>query len=241
MITNLMLQSVLNPLDKTEQQTFLKQSLHNNGLEYYVYIQNLPFPFNDTESRFLCASNLPHSCLKNLQDGIVLKNNPLSHINTDSSALCKTFSWDKNNLSNHPDLIRLFQDFPRLYGLDLPYQNMSGSRKSSLVLLRTSHPVSMHEIEQQLFQLKQLVFSARYLIRQHLVNHYLNTTYPVLSPRQMEISRCIATGMTNKDIADCLHIKSNTVKYHITQILNKTKSSRRTSGAFKALLPDLLK
>ncbi|GEM_PF-3454104 len=240
MITDQTLQSIFNPLNKIEQQGFLKQSLQESGFEYYIYIQNLPFPFNNTQSQFLCTSNLPHSSLKNLQDGIVLTNNPLEHLLSSSTAQYKTFTWNSNNLSNHPDIIKLFKDYLRLYGLNFPCQNISGRKKSALTLLRTSQPVSMHEIQQHQFRLKHLVFSAFYLIRQQLVNHYLNTMYPALPPRQMEISRCIIAGMTNNDIADLLHIKNETVTYHVRQILRNTKSSRRTSGALKAMLPELI-
>ncbi|MDY0271702.1 MAG: LuxR C-terminal-related transcriptional regulator [Advenella sp.] len=240
MVSDQILQSIFNPHNQAEQQAFLKQSLHESNFEYYFYIQNLPFPFNNTESQFLCASNLPHSDLKNLQDGITLKNNPLDHLNPALTTQFNTFTWNRHNLSNHPDLLRLFKDFPQLYGLILPHQNISGSKNSSLVLLRSSHPVSIDEIKQQLFYLKHLVFSANYLIKQRIINHYLNTTHPPLPPRQAQISRCIATGMSNAEIADHLKLKPNTVIYHVRQILRNTQSLRRTPAALKALLPELL-
>lgn len=240
MIADQSLDAAFNPLSKAEQLAFLKQSLQSTGFEYYVYIENLPFPFNDGESQFLCASNLPHSRLKSLQDGITLKNNPLAYINNNSPAHYKKFEWNKHDLSNPPELIRLFKDFTQLHGLHFPYQNISGSKNNSLTLLRTRHPVSMKEIKQNLFHLRHLVFSARYLVRQNLVSHYLNTMHPTLPPRQMEISRCIVADMTNNDIANLLQIKNGTVTYHVRQILRNTKSNRRTSGAFKALLPELI-
>ena len=240
MTTDKNFDAVFDPFDQIEQQAFLEQSLQKADFEYYIYIQNTPFPFNNTESQFLCASNLPHSSLKNLQDGIVLNKNPLACLNNDSTAHYQTFSWNRHALSNPPELTRLLKDFPQLHGLHFPCQNISGHKKNSLTLLRACHPVSMQEIRQNLFPLRHLVFSARYLIRQNLISHYLNTMHPTLPPRQMEISRCIVADMSNNDIARLLRIKNETVTYHVRQILRNTNSSRRTTGAFKALLPELI-
>lgn len=233
-------QGIFNPLDTAGQLQLLSKKLLEHGFEYYVYIQNLPFFFNDSELRFLCASNLPHSSLKNLQDGILLKDNPLEHLNLAAHSHYNAFTWHRNSLSNHPDLIKLFHEFPQLYGLNMPYRNTTSGEKSALVLLRSNHPFTENEIQHHLSEQKLLIISARNLIRQHLVNHYLKTMYPGLSSRQMQISRCIASGMTNNDIAELLHITNDTVKYHITQILDKTNSSCRTTAAFKALLPELI-
>jgi DNA-binding NarL/FixJ family response regulator len=56
-----------------------------------------------------------------------------------------------------------------------------------------------------------------------------------LSPREMEILRLIARGLSNKEIAYKLGISPQTVKNHVTSILRKLGVSDRTQAAVYAL------
>lgn len=55
-----------------------------------------------------------------------------------------------------------------------------------------------------------------------------------LTPRELEILRLIAQGMTNQEISDQLFITVKTVKTHITQILSKLGVEDRTQAAVYA-------
>lgn len=55
-----------------------------------------------------------------------------------------------------------------------------------------------------------------------------------LSEREVEILACIASGASNKEIANQLHIAEGTVKNHITHILGKLGVRDRTQAALKA-------
>lgn len=56
-----------------------------------------------------------------------------------------------------------------------------------------------------------------------------------LSPRELEVLRCVAEGLSNKAIAQRLNISLSTVKTHIEEILQKLAVSDRTQAAVKAL------
>ena len=55
-----------------------------------------------------------------------------------------------------------------------------------------------------------------------------------LSPREMEILRLVATGASNRDIADRLVIAEGTVKNHLTNILGKLNVKDRMQAVLKA-------
>jgi DNA-binding NarL/FixJ family response regulator len=55
-----------------------------------------------------------------------------------------------------------------------------------------------------------------------------------LSPREMEILRLVATGASNRDIADRLVIAEGTVKNHLTNILGKLSAKDRMQAVLKA-------
>lgn len=59
--------------------------------------------------------------------------------------------------------------------------------------------------------------------------------YVPLSPREMEILKCVTNGLSNKEIARRLRISQQTVKNHMTSILKKLNVQDRTQAAVMAL------
>jgi DNA-binding NarL/FixJ family response regulator len=55
-----------------------------------------------------------------------------------------------------------------------------------------------------------------------------------LSPRESEILRLVATGVSNKEIADQLVISEGTVKNHLSSILSKLGVKDRLQAVLKA-------
>lgn len=62
-----------------------------------------------------------------------------------------------------------------------------------------------------------------------------------LSPRQLEVLKLIGEGMTNVEIADALSCSLNTVKRHVTAVLQKLKLPNRTKAAMLANTLDLVR
>jgi len=56
-----------------------------------------------------------------------------------------------------------------------------------------------------------------------------------LSPRELEILRLVAAGMSNREIADALGVAEGTVKNHTSSILSKLGVRDRTRAVLKAL------
>ena len=57
----------------------------------------------------------------------------------------------------------------------------------------------------------------------------------MLSPREMEIVKLIAEGLSNKEIGERLYLTNGTVRNHISTILEKTGLEHRTQIAVKYL------
>lgn len=60
------------------------------------------------------------------------------------------------------------------------------------------------------------------------------TLAEALSPRELEILRLVATGASNRDIAETLVIAEGTVKNHLTNILGKLSAKDRLQAVIKA-------
>jgi DNA-binding CsgD family transcriptional regulator/PAS domain-containing protein len=58
-----------------------------------------------------------------------------------------------------------------------------------------------------------------------------------LTPRQLEVLRLVADGMTSTQIAKRLFLAEATVKWHVKQILTKTASSNRAEAVARVLGP----
>jgi DNA-binding NarL/FixJ family response regulator len=69
------------------------------------------------------------------------------------------------------------------------------------------------------------------------VFHRMSERIPAcdLSPREMEVLQLIVKGKSNKEIADELHIREGTVKFHVSMILSKMNVQDRTEAATTAL------
>jgi len=61
-----------------------------------------------------------------------------------------------------------------------------------------------------------------------------------LTARELDVLRCLAHGMTNREIADKLVISETTVKTHISSILSKLHLTDRTQAALFAVRERLL-
>lgn len=67
-----------------------------------------------------------------------------------------------------------------------------------------------------------------------------NPPIPHLTPRQSEILRYLAKGLTNRDIAELLHIRIDSVEEHVNGILTKIDAANRTEAVAIALRKQLL-
>ncbi len=53
----------------------------------------------------------------------------------------------------------------------------------------------------------------------------------VLSPRELEVLRLIANGLTNGEVAERLHVTVHAVKFHLAAIYRRLGVSNRTEAA----------
>ncbi|MBF0248221.1 MAG: response regulator transcription factor [Alphaproteobacteria bacterium] len=58
---------------------------------------------------------------------------------------------------------------------------------------------------------------------------------PSLTQRQLEVLRLMAQGNSNKEIARALGISENTVRVHISAIINTMNAANRTEAAYSAM------
>lgn len=56
-----------------------------------------------------------------------------------------------------------------------------------------------------------------------------------LTKRESEVLELISLGYTNKELAKGLSISEKTIEYHISSILKKTQSSKRTEAVTNAI------
>lgn len=59
-----------------------------------------------------------------------------------------------------------------------------------------------------------------------------------LTLREIEILGCLERGLTNRELADCLHLSETTVKWHLRNIFGKLGVGNRTEAVFSARLLD---
>jgi NarL family two-component system response regulator LiaR len=61
-----------------------------------------------------------------------------------------------------------------------------------------------------------------------------------LTPRELQVLRCVSLGLSNQDIAEKLFISERTVGAHISRILGKLGATNRTQAALMAIRQGLV-
>ena len=67
-----------------------------------------------------------------------------------------------------------------------------------------------------------------------------NGEFEALTPREKDVLRWLAQGMSNRSIAAQLHVNERTVKFHVSAILAKLEAANRTQAVMIALEQGLI-
>ena len=65
-------------------------------------------------------------------------------------------------------------------------------------------------------------------------------TLEPLSPRELEVVECVASGLTNSAIGHRLNISDRTVQAHVAAAMRKTATRSRTALAVMAVVHELI-
>ena len=80
----------------------------------------------------------------------------------------------------------------------------------------------------------------RHLLRTTAASPYINGIKH-LTEREKEVLQLMATGLSNKDMAQALNLTKGTVKIHVSHILSKLQASSRTEAVIHALEKGLIR
>ena len=78
-------------------------------------------------------------------------------------------------------------------------------------------------------------FELRKLIQEVKAPSEDRTSLDPLTPREMDVLKCLARGLSNREIAKELTVSVRTVTTHMRNILDKLHVSNRTQAALYAL------
>ena len=67
------------------------------------------------------------------------------------------------------------------------------------------------------------------VVAQRLMNR-MRRTAPELSARELEVLRCVAQGLSNREIARALFVSEATVKSHLVHVFDKLDAENRTAA-----------
>lgn len=157
---------------------------------------------------------------------------------------------EATRLGFSPDILDIFVGLAELF---MQLGNLTDAIKLSMIV--TNHTASsadaharaaqvMNQLETQLFAddlTTQLLFRSQEDLTD-LASHYMIRLTPLatgtfinpLSKREVEVVRLVATGMTNKEIADQLVLSVGTIKRHVYNISAKLDARNRTHAVERA-------
>ncbi|MDX1628984.1 MAG: response regulator transcription factor [Fulvivirga sp.] len=84
------------------------------------------------------------------------------------------------------------------------------------------------------FYLAKMISTKKYQPTNSQTPHTENIKASMLSARELEVLQQMASGKSNREIAESLFIAESTVKSHVSSILEKLHAKRRTEAIIKA-------
>lgn len=128
----------------------------------------------------------------------------------------------------------------RIYGLRAGAYAFSSKDVEPEALARMVRIVASgwYVVGDQVFDSQEMlrwVTSQASVAAQETADQLSEPPYQLLSEREMEVLKCISSGMSNKEIALALGISHQTVKNHVTAILHKLGVEDRTQAVLYAL------
>ena len=150
-----------------------------------------------------------------------------------------------------PDVVMLDLRMPRMDGLEVISQLNASKLPSKVVIMTTFESEedvhrSMKEgargyllkdstQEEILDAIRRVSLGETYLPARIVQKVAESLRKPELSPREIEVLRCVATGKSNKEIGAQLFITEGTVKTHVKHLLEKLSVVGRTAAIKEAV------
>jgi len=201
--------------------------------------KSIPVP-NQARIRILIADDHPV-----VRDGIIANVKPQPDMTVVASAGdgVEALELIKEHL---PDVVVLDLRMPRLDGLDV-LKELSTSKLSSKVIIMTTfeceedvnramktgargYLLKDSSQEEILDAIRRVNLGETYLPARIVQKIAAGLRNPELSPREIEVLQCVATGKSNKEIGVELFIAEGTVKSHMKNVLEKLDVAGRTAA-----------
>jgi DNA-binding NarL/FixJ family response regulator len=145
------------------------------------------------------------------------------------------------------ELNRIYKQYPKLRVIVFSVSGISDRMAARYVSWSHGSYVSLRSGEKEIRECLEAIFSGRRSIPQSLwdsVDEYshLPDVEPHLTPREIEIVRCIAEGRTVKEAAEVLTVSGHTVTNHLGNVYRKFGTRNRVEvlklAVSKGILPE---
>src|SRR5712671_3120803 len=202
-------------------------------------------PRNQARIRILIADDHPV-----VRDGIIANLKPQTDMTVvaDAGDGVEALELIKEHL---PDVVVLDLRMPRLDGLEV-LKELSTSKLSTKVIIMTTfeseedvnramktgargYLLKASPQEEILDAIRRVNLGETYLAARIVQKVAEGLRNPELSPREIEVLQCVATGKSNKEIGVQLFIAEGTVKTHVKGLLEKLNVAGRTAAIREAV------
>jgi len=177
-----------------------------------------------------------------------------------SEAISAINSSAENNKPNHPDIVLMDIGLPDMSGIDAMSKIVSIGERAPKVIILSMHDDEDHVMKaaragcsgyivksapsENLIKAIRLVAAGETVIPRDLTTKLIQAVrknqYSILSPKETEVLKLLAKGLSNKAIAKELSSSVGTIKNQVNSIFFKLKVNNRAAAVSEAVKRGIL-
>ncbi|MFK4448672.1 DNA-binding CsgD family transcriptional regulator [Caballeronia udeis] len=203
--------------------------------DYLSYMLVLPVPL--TRPKILSVNNYPYGWQEQYRKMNYAAIDPTIHRSPMSD---QSLIWSDAVFARTPTIRNEAEDAGIRHGWVCAVGGLGGAR-GTFTLARRENEITSEELSDKAHQMTWLAHTTHMTLSKALMNRVVGTkAHTALTSREIDVLKWTADGKTAREIAQLLAISTNTINFHVKNIVSKLDVTNKTQAVITAAFLGLL-